>query len=79
VYIQETEFNVRTLVDLDSGGWIVSSEGHLLLWVPSYMPRPSLYSSYMLFVIGKHTKLDLSRMVHGFRWVECNYLRHVGK
>ena len=79
VYIPESDFNVRALLKLDSGGWIISSAGHLLLWVPSYIPRPSLYSPFRLFVIGKHTKLDLSRMVHGSKWIECNYMGHIGK
>jgi len=73
VYIPGSDFNVRTLLELDSGGWIVSPKGHLLLWIPSYMPRPSLYSPFRLFVIGKHINLDLSMMVHGFRWIEYNY------
>ena len=79
VYIPESDFNVRALLELDSSGWITSPAGHLLLWIPSYMPRPSLYSPYKLFVIGKHTKLDLSRMVHGSKWIECNYMGHIGK
>ena len=72
VYIPESDFNVRALLELDSGGWIISPTGHLLLWLPSYMSRPSLYSPYRLFVIGKNTKLDLSKMVHGSKWIECN-------
>jgi len=79
VYIPECDINVRTLLDLDRGGWIVSPKGHLLLWVPSYMPRPSLCSPYRLFDIGKHINLDLSRMVHGSRWIECNYMLNIAK
>ena len=81
VYIQETDFkklDVRNLVGLVKDGWIVSPDGHLLLWIPSYMPKPFLYSPTTLFVIGRHTKLDLSRMVHGSRWIECNYLEDAG-
>jgi len=79
VYIPGSDFNVRTLLELDSGGWIVSPKGHLLLWIPSYMPRPSLYSPNRLFVIGKHINLDLSRMVHGSRWIECNYMGNIAR
>ena len=80
VYTHKTDFNtehIRALVGLQSGGWITSPEGHLLLWVPSYMPRPSLYLPSMLFVLGKCTKLDLSKMVHGSQWVRCNYPQDV--
>ena len=79
LYISESAFDFRALSGLDNGGWIISSEGHVLLWVPSYMPRPSLYSPYMLFAIGKRTQLDLSRMAHGSRWIECSSLGHIGK
>lgn len=77
VYIQGTDFNildVKSLVGLDNGGWIVSPEGHLLLWVPSYMPRPSLFAPNMQFIAGKHTELDLSKMAHGSQWINCNCL-----
>jgi len=80
LYTHETDFNtqhIRTLVGLQTGGWITSPEGHLLLLVPSYMPRPSLYLPSMLFVLGKRTKLDLSKMVHGSQWVRCNYPQDV--
>jgi len=80
VYTHKTDFNTQhigALVGLQSVGWIVSPEGHLLLWLLSYMPRPSLYLPSMLFVLGKHAKLDLSKMVHGSQWVRCNYPQDV--
>ena len=82
MFIQGTSFtklNIRALVGLDNDGWIVGPEDHLLLWIPSYMPNPSLYTPNMVFTMERQTELDLSGMVHGSKWVQCNNLVNEGE
>ena len=56
---------------INDGGWICSSKGELLLWIPSvhraYLHRPST-----IWIAGKRgTILDLSNFVHGCSWATC--------
>ncbi|KAJ7658234.1 hypothetical protein DFH06DRAFT_1196396 [Mycena polygramma] len=61
------------LLAFDSGsGWIRSTTGALLLWVPPFL-RLGVYLPHNTLVISANgtTKLDFSRFVHGTEWVKC--------
>ncbi|KAJ7660679.1 hypothetical protein DFH06DRAFT_1400029, partial [Mycena polygramma] len=59
------------IFDFESG-WIKSTSGELMFWVPPWL-REGLYLPHNPLVICAKgtTKLDLSRFVHGTEWTKC--------
>lgn len=58
-------------VSLHEDGWIKGPQGQLLLWVPVDIRKPFYNPSTKLLIPRGGVELDLSQMVHGFKWQEC--------
>ena len=58
-------------VMLHSDGWLTTSDGRLLFWIPPEQ-RLGVVLPPALFVIGAQpTRINLDRFVHGTRWTLC--------
>ncbi|KAJ7642572.1 hypothetical protein DFH06DRAFT_1213905 [Mycena polygramma] len=59
------------VLDTDSG-WIRTTTGLLMLWIPPWL-REGLNLPHNTLVITKDgtTRLDLSHFVHGTEWATC--------
>ena len=58
-------------VMLHSDGWLTTSDGRLLFWIPPEQ-RLGVVLPPVLFVIGAQpTRINLDRFVHGTRWTHC--------
>ena len=58
-------------VMLHSDGWLTTSDGQLLFWVPPEQ-RPGMLLPPTLVIIGAQPlRINLDRFVHGSRWTLC--------
>ncbi|KAJ7450287.1 hypothetical protein B0H11DRAFT_1877526 [Mycena galericulata] len=57
------------------GGWVSSSSGELLLWLPP-PSRDGVWTPCTKLVIGrKQTRISFENSVHGTEWKKC-YIGH---
>ncbi len=67
--IRHVDFTDHTAIDKE--GWICSSKGELLMWIPR-MHRAYLHRLGVIWIAGAHeTRIDLSTFVHGRSWTSC--------
>ncbi|KAF8879999.1 quinon protein alcohol dehydrogenase-like superfamily [Gymnopilus junonius] len=66
---KEVDFTDDCVMSTD--GWIMGSNGELLVWVPD-LNRECLHRPSTMWIAGGHeTRLDLARFVHGPDWAAC--------
>jgi len=51
-------------------GWVVGQDDELLFWVP-LEHREDLCLPHVEMIMGRPTKVDLSRFRYGSKWMEC--------
>ena len=67
VDMSNVKWDCRDLIHLQNDGWIVGSNGELLLCVPFAYQKSFLYTPWIHLIIprGNQVELDLSKMAHG--------------
>jgi WD40 repeat protein len=69
--ITTTQVDFTNSSVIEDDGWIRGNKGELLMWIP-IVHRTSLRRPSNIWVSGKNeTRLDLSKFVHGGRWMTC--------
>ncbi|KAG6329629.1 hypothetical protein ID866_9461 [Astraeus odoratus] len=76
-FLQQTPFHELDYCSLNAtgtNGWIVGPEDRHLLWIPPSLlaKHPRMHHPNHVLVMPRNVELNLSRMVHGPRWAECN-------
>jgi len=69
-HLSHDAWDSHECVSLHEDGWIRGQHGQLLLWVPPAF-REVFYSMWTRLIIPRGVVLDLSEMVHGFKWNQC--------
>ena len=71
INVKENCTDLKHDLYLQPDGWIVGSDGQLLLWVPpSYIPF-IWYTPQTHLIISHFPVLELCRMAHGTAWHQC--------
>ncbi|KAG6329572.1 hypothetical protein ID866_9516 [Astraeus odoratus] len=65
--------NYASLTARETDGWIIGPQGQLLLWIPpSLLKVPvRMYGPDHILIVPRSVELDLNKMMHGPKWVEC--------
>jgi len=59
-------------VMLHSDGWLTTSDGELLFWVPPEQRRSMLLPPALVIIGAQPLRINLDRFEHGTRWILCH-------
>ncbi|KAG6330723.1 hypothetical protein ID866_8368 [Astraeus odoratus] len=71
--IPHASWDYHKLTPQGTKGWLLGPQDQPLLWIPpTLLPSPPrFHGPDHIMVMPRSVELDLSRMVHGPKWMDC--------